>query len=129
LDAAAPRLGRDDPSGAGARIERRPRGACVEPLRHGAGDRRRDGGRICLDRGLCGMSHAYRLSALKLVSDIELPELMPWDGRRDAPAELVFRLGKVPCGLDAPDHVAAAFETKGHRQYLTTFPDEARVLV
>jgi hypothetical protein len=75
------------------------------------------------------MSHAYRLSALKLVSDIELPELMAWHGWHDAPADLVFRLGKVPSRLDAPDHVAIEFQTKGRRQYLTTFPEEARVLV
>ena len=29
------------------------------------------------------MMCAYRLSALKLDSDIDLPELMPWDGRTD----------------------------------------------
>ena len=48
------------------------------------------------------MIHAYRLSSLKLVSDIELPELMPWGGWREAPAELFFRLGKVPRRLEAP---------------------------
>ena len=75
------------------------------------------------------MSHAYRLSALKLVSDIELPELMPWDGGRDAPADLYFRLGKVPERLDSPDRIVGEFQTKGSRQYLTTDPAEARVLV
>ena len=75
------------------------------------------------------MSHAYRLSALKLVSDIELPELMPWAGPYDAPADLVFRLGAVPAGLDSPDHMTGGFQTKGSRQYLTSYPDEARVLV
>ncbi len=75
------------------------------------------------------MSHAYRLSALKLISDIELPELMPWDGGHDAPADLHFRLGKVPPRLDRPDRDAGEFQTKGRRQYLTTSPDEARVLV
>jgi hypothetical protein len=75
------------------------------------------------------MSHAYRLSALKLVSDIELPELMPWDGRSDAPVELVFRLGKVPAHLEAPDYVASFLQTKGRNQYLGGWPDDARVLV
>jgi hypothetical protein len=75
------------------------------------------------------MSHDYLLSALKLISDIELPELMPWDGRRDIPADLVFRLGKVPRQLDAPDRVALTFQTKGRHQYLTTYPDEARILI
>src|SRR5579862_1482648 len=75
------------------------------------------------------MSHAYLLSALKLVSDIELPELMPWAGPQEAPADLVFRLGAVPAGLDSPDHMTHGFQTKGSRQYLTVWPDEARVLV
>ena len=75
------------------------------------------------------MSHAYRLSALQLVSDIELPELVPWDGRHDAPVDLYFRLGKVPARLDNPDRVVGEFQTKGCRQYLTTSPGEARVLV
>jgi hypothetical protein len=75
------------------------------------------------------MSHAYLLSALKLVSDIELPELMPWYGERDAPADLVFRLGKVPVWLDAPDRLIPAFQTRGCRQFLMTYADEARVLV
>jgi hypothetical protein len=66
------------------------------------------------------MSHAYRLSALKLLSDIELPELMPWDGGCDAPADLYFRLGRVPDEL-APGGDCA--------RYMTVFPDEARVLV
>lgn len=75
------------------------------------------------------MSYVYRLSALKLVSDIELPELMPWIGRCDAPTELAFRLGPVPCRLDAPDHIAAGFQTEGRRRYLMKFLDEARVLI
>lgn len=75
------------------------------------------------------MSHAYRLSALKLLSDIELPELMPWDGGPEAPPDLYFRLGDVPLRLDAPDRDAGEFQTKGRGQYLTSYPDEARVLV
>jgi hypothetical protein len=66
------------------------------------------------------MSHAYRLSALKLLSDIELPELLPWDGGCEAPADLYFRLGRVPDEL-APGGDCA--------RYMTVFPDEARVLV
>jgi len=75
------------------------------------------------------MSHAYLLSALKLVSDIELPELMPWGGRPDAPADLVFRLGKVPARLDTSDRAASGCQAKGRGRYLTVFADEARVLV
>lgn len=75
------------------------------------------------------MSHAYRLSALKLMSDIELPELMPWDGRCDAPVELVFRLGKVPSRFDVRDQGMMSFQTKGRGRYLLNLADRARVSV
>src|SRR5205085_1412829 len=76
-----------------------------------------------------GMSHAYRLSALKLESDLDLPELMPWDGPDDISADLTFRLGKVPLRLEAPDHVAPVFQTKGHGRYLLALPGTGRILV
>lgn len=44
------------------------------------------------------MSGAYRLSGLKLVSDLPLPELLPWDDD-DRVADVEVRLGQVP---DAP---------------------------
>jgi hypothetical protein len=75
------------------------------------------------------MSHAYRLATLRLVSDVELPQLSPWSGGGDGPTDVVFRLGNLPPSLDAPDHVFAWFQTKGRRQYLTTYRDDARVLV
>ncbi len=75
------------------------------------------------------MSHAYRLSALKLESDLDLPELMPWDGPDDASADLVFRLGKVPARLEAPDHVTPVFQTRGRAEYLLTLPGTGRILV
>ena len=75
------------------------------------------------------MSHAYRLSTLKLESDLDLPELMPWDGPDDAPADLVFRLGPVPPQLDQSDHVAPVFQTKGRGDYLLKLPGTGRILV
>jgi hypothetical protein len=75
------------------------------------------------------MSHAYRLSAFKLVSDIELPELVPWDGRSEDPVELVLRMGKVPARLDAPDHVDSFWQTKGPDRYLAAWPNQARILI
>jgi hypothetical protein len=75
------------------------------------------------------VSYAYRLSALKLVSDIELPELMPWGGRSEAPVEVLFRVGKVPPHLEAPDYVTSIFQTKGRDRYLLAWPDNSRVLV
>jgi hypothetical protein len=73
------------------------------------------------------MSHAYRLSAHKLISDVELPELMPWDGCRAAPAELRFRLGKLPARLEGPDHEGGGFATQGRYRYL--LDEEDRILV
>ena len=52
------------------------------------------------------MSYPYRLSGLKLASDLDLPGLMPWNGRADTPADIVIRLGQTPTRLEAADHVA-----------------------
>lgn len=73
------------------------------------------------------MSHVYRLAAHKVRSDIELPELMPWDGGLHRAPELHFRLGKVPARLEAPNRKAPGFETQGHERYL--FADGDRILV
>jgi hypothetical protein len=51
------------------------------------------------------MSYAYRVAGFKFVSDIELPQLMPWDGRSEAPNELVRRIGKVSPRPKAPNFV------------------------
>lgn len=73
------------------------------------------------------MTHTYRLSAHKLLSDIELPELMPWDGGCESPAELLFRLGNVPARLEKPDHEAGGFATQGRDRYLLAEDD--RILI
>jgi hypothetical protein len=75
------------------------------------------------------MNHAYRLSALRLDSDLDLPELTAWDGPADAPADVAFRLGKVPPRLEAPDHVAPVFQTKGREEYLLALPGTGRIQV
>jgi len=72
---------------------------------------------------------AYRLSALKLDSDIDLPELMPWDGRTDDPADITFRFGAVPPRLDEADHVGPVFQTRGRAEYLLNLPGTGRILV
>ena len=59
------------------------------------------------------MSHHYRLSQLKIDSAIELPELSSWDGAPDTRSDIVFRIGKVPQGLEKPDHVGPDFQTRG----------------
>jgi len=74
------------------------------------------------------MSHFYRLSALKLASDIELPELLPWDGPPDDPVELSFRLGPVS-EPDMSDHIDASSGAKACERYFAAYPDEARVLI
>jgi hypothetical protein len=75
------------------------------------------------------MSHAYRLSELKIESAIELPELAPWDGADDARTDVFFQIGNVPPRLTDPDHVAPAFQTKGCCEYLVALPGTGRILV
>jgi hypothetical protein len=72
------------------------------------------------------MSHAYRLSGLKAISDLDLPDLLPWDGEDGAPADVTFSLGGVPPQLAAPDHVAPIFSTKGRREYFLALPGTGR---
>jgi hypothetical protein len=75
------------------------------------------------------MNYAYRLAALKLSSNFELPGLLAWEGRADAATDLVFRLGKVPEALENPDHVAPLFQTKGRSEYLLIVRGSARILI
>jgi hypothetical protein len=75
------------------------------------------------------MSYVYRLAGFKFVSDIELCELLPWDGRPEAPVEVVLRIGKVPPQLEAPDYVGSFWQTKGRDRYLAAWPYEARILI
>lgn len=75
------------------------------------------------------MNHAYRLAALKIESDLDLPDLAPWDGSATAQADIAFRLGTVPLGLDAPDRVEAIFQTRGRDEYLLTLPGTGRILI
>jgi len=75
------------------------------------------------------VNRAYRLGGLKIASDLDLPELMTWDGSADAPADLVFRLGNVPQRLEQPDHVDILFQTRGRSQYLLALPGIGRILV
>src|ERR1700678_3654543 len=41
------------------------------------------------------MSHTYRLGSSKLLSDIELPELTPWEDDFQATDIIQFRLGRA----------------------------------
>ena len=75
------------------------------------------------------MSYAYRLSGLKLTADLDLPGLIPWEGRVDAPADIVIRLGQTPTQLEATDHVAPIFQTQGRNRYLLLLPGTGRMLV
>ncbi len=79
--------------------------------------------------GRCGMHRAYYLAALKLDCDFDLPGLLPWDGPATVPADVVFRLGRVPTRLEMPDHLAAIFQTRGRSEYLLALPGTARFLV
>ena len=75
------------------------------------------------------MSRTYCLGGLKIASDLELPELMSWDGPSGTPADAVFCLDHVPPQLEAPDHVAPMFQTKGRNEYLLAVPGTGRFLV
>jgi hypothetical protein len=76
-----------------------------------------------------GTTRSYRLCALKLDSDFDLPALPEWDGPADAAADVNCRLGKVPSQLSRPNHVAPLFQTSGVGEYLLVLPGTARVLV
>jgi hypothetical protein len=76
-----------------------------------------------------GTSRAYRLFALKLDSDFDLPALPKWDGPADAAADVNFRLGEVPSQLSRPNHVAPLFQTSGVGEYLLVLPGTGRILV
>src|SRR5436190_22933538 len=75
------------------------------------------------------MSFTYRLGTLKVVSDIELLELMPSSDSSCGPAELVFRIGRVPSTLEKPDRVGAGFQAHGLHRFLLTLPDKGRILI
>ena len=76
-----------------------------------------------------GTTRAYRLCALKLDSDFDLPALPEWDGPADAPADVNCRRGKVSSQLSRPHHVAPLFQTSGVSEYLLVLPGTGRILV
>jgi hypothetical protein len=75
------------------------------------------------------MNYAYRLATLRIESDLELPDLMPWDGSAAAEPDIAFRLGKVPAQLESPDRVEAIFQTRGRDEYLLNLPQTGRILI
>lgn len=79
--------------------------------------------------GEFGTTRSYRLGALKLDSDFDLPALPKWDGPADTSADVICCLGEVPSRLHRPDHVAPLFQTSGAGEYLLVLPGTGRVLV
>jgi hypothetical protein len=75
------------------------------------------------------MNHIYRLGGLKVASYIDLSGWIPRDVPVDTPADVVFRLGNVPPQLQAPDHVASVFQTRGRSQCLLALPGTGRILI
>jgi hypothetical protein len=75
------------------------------------------------------MIQAYRLTGLKIESDLELPDLSPWKGPASSAPDVAFRLGKVPAGLRSPDRVEAIFQTRGRDEYLLTLEGTGRILI
>src|ERR1051326_5999853 len=74
------------------------------------------------------MSSAYRLSTFKIVSDIELPELLPWIGQCRPLDTLFFRIGKIPDELRNSD-LASDSAHPGGGVYLATLGQQGKVLV
>jgi len=75
------------------------------------------------------MAKAYNFNGLKLESDFHLAALAPWDGTCRERSDIVVRKARVPARLEAPDHVAALFQTKGTSEYLLAVPGTGRILV
>jgi hypothetical protein len=75
------------------------------------------------------MTYAHNLYGLKLESDFDVLALDSWQGAQDARADIMVRLGQVPSRLEAPDHIAPIFQTRGRDEYLLTLPGSGRFLV
>ena len=75
------------------------------------------------------MSYAYRLSTLKVVSDIELPELVPWSGACDEPDQVFFRVGDIPHALTKPGPTDNHSQAIGGSRYLFTLNNKSKVLI
>lgn len=75
------------------------------------------------------MTQTYWLNGLKVDSDFDLPALARWDGPEAVAADIAIRRGEVPARLDAPDHVAPIFQTRGDSEYLLALPGTGRILV
>jgi hypothetical protein len=75
------------------------------------------------------MRQAYWLSGLKLESDFPLPALVRWEGPEESAADVAIHRGKVPAGLERPDHAGPIFQTRGRDEYLLNLPGTGRILV
>ena len=75
------------------------------------------------------MRYAYRLSTFRIVSDIEIPELMPWARGCHASDELLFRVGDIPGGLTNPDQASCSSSSPEESRYLLTLDNKGKVLV
>ena len=81
------------------------------------------------DVGARGMNHTYRLGGLAVASDIDLSAWIPREVSTDSTADVVFRRGNVPPQLQAPDHVAPVFQTRGRSHCLLALPGTGRILI
>ena len=80
-------------------------------------------------RGALGVTQAYRLGALKLDSDFDLPALPGWSGPANAPADVICRGGRVPIRLSRATHATPLFQTSGTGECLLVLPGTGRILV
>jgi hypothetical protein len=75
------------------------------------------------------MTYAYRLAALRIESDLDLPELPPLNEPGASAPDIVIRRGKLPAQLPGADHVDAIFQTRGRDEYLLNLQGTGRILV
>jgi hypothetical protein len=72
--------------------------------------------------------YQYVLCSLRVESDLAFPELMPWEGPADAPAEIEFRLDHVE-PLNDPDETRSKFEVRGPGTIVFLIRGVGRVLI
>ena len=75
-----------------------------------------------------GGLNTYFLCGLKVASNMAFPELEPWRGAEDRPADLEFGTGVVS-GLAEPDHEGRNFQAKGKSAYIRELPMVGRILI
>jgi len=75
-----------------------------------------------------GAMYQYILCGLKVESDLAFPELTPWEGPREHPFDIEFRLGRVE-QLWEPDEKGVKFEASGPDKIIFHIENRGRILI